>query len=246
LSNRLVSYAGALLLIQGLAGCSDENKAAQAPREPATAAMVGTGAAGTGAAGPDQPVGDTRLILAFGDSLYAGYGLRSDQSFPARLERSLKAKGMTVIVRNAGVSGNTTAAGLSRLDFTLEGLERKPDLVMVNLGGNDMLRGIDPKETRANLTAICKELKRRGIPVLLTGMIAAPNMGRDYAEAFNPIYADLANRYDAALYPFFLDGVVTDKSLMQADRVHPTAQGIDVIVAKLEPLVAKSLEQKAR
>jgi acyl-CoA thioesterase-1 len=112
---------------------------------------------------------------------------------------------------------------------------------MVNLGGNDMLRGIDPKETRANLTAICEELKRRGIPILLTGMLAAPNMGRDYADRFNAIYPELAKKYDAALYPFFLDGVVTQPKLMQADHVHPTAEGIDVIVGKVEPLVEKKL-----
>lgn len=182
------------------------------------------------------------MIVAFGDSLYAGYGVSPNESFPAKLERALRAKGLAVTVRNAGVSGDTTAAAERRLAFTLDG-DRKPDLVMVNLGGNDMLRGIDPAETRANLIKICEELKRRGIPILLTGMIAAPNMGADYASRFNPIYPELAKRYGATLYPFFLDGVVTDPQLMQKDRVHPTAQGIDRIVARVEPMVATALRQ---
>lgn len=231
--NRLASYAGALLLLQGLGGCSNENNPAAEP-----SSTVATSAAASWEQADDAP-----LVVAFGDSLYAGYGLGPKESFPAKLEQALKAKGIAVTISNAGVSGNTTAEAQRRLAFTLEGFQRKPDLVMVNLGGNDMLRGIDPKETRANLTAICEELKRRGIPILLTGMIAAPNMGADYADQFNPIYPDLAKKYDAALYPFFLDGVVTEPKLMQADHVHPTAQGIDVIVAKVEPLVEKKLAQ---
>jgi acyl-CoA thioesterase-1 len=226
LLNRLAPYAGALLLLQGLAGCSGENKTAEPTQASASAS--------------EAPAADGKVIVAFGDSLYAGYGVDPKQSFPARLEQALKAKGLAVTVRNAGVSGDTTAAARRRLAFTLDG-GAKPDLVMVNLGGNDMLRGIDPAETRANLTAICEELKKRGIPILLTGMIAAPNMGADYASRFNPIYPELAEKYDAALYPFFLDGVVTDAKLMQKDSVHPTAQGIEVIVGKVEPLVEKTL-----
>lgn len=229
--NRLAPYAGALLLLQGLAGCSGENKAAD---------PVATGQ--PSAVAPPAANADTRVILAFGDSLYAGYGVLPQQSFPARLEQALNAKGIAAKVTNAGVSGDTTAAAERRLAFALDGLPRKPDLAMVNLGGNDMLRGIDPAETRANLTKICEELKRRGIPILLTGMLAAPNMGSDYARRFDAIYPDLAKRYDAALYPFFLDGVVTDPKLMQKDRVHPTPEGIDRIVARVEPLVAKTLK----
>jgi len=230
LSNRLAVYAGALLLLQGLGGCSADNK-----RE----------SEATSAAAPSSEAAESGpLVVAFGDSLYAGYGLGPKESFPAKLEQALKAKGIPVTIRNAGVSGNTTAEGLRRLDFTLAGFDRKPDLVMVNLGGNDMLRGIDPKETRANMTAICEELHKRGIPILLTGMIAAPNMGADYASRFNLIYPDLARKYDAALYPFFLDGVVTNPKLMQPDHVHPTAPGIDVIVGKVEPLVEKTLAAK--
>jgi acyl-CoA thioesterase-1 len=222
-----------MLLLQGLGGCSNENNPVPEP----------TSTVATSAAASWKEAADVPLVVAFGDSLYAGYGLGPKESFPAKLEQALKAKGIPVTISNAGVSGNTTAEAQRRLAFTLDGFQRKPDLVMVNLGGNDMLRGIDPKETRANLTAICEELKRRGIPILLTGMIAAPNMGADYADQFNPIYPDLAKKYDAALYPFFLDGVVTQPKLMQADHVHPTAQGIDVIVGKVEPLVARSLDR---
>ncbi len=233
--NRLVPYAGAMLLLQALGGCSDEKPADDA-------AMAQPAAEAPAPAATTAPAADTRLVVAFGDSLYAGYGVLPQQSFPARLERALAARGVKAVVRNAGVSGDTTAAGRRRLAFALDGLERKPDLVMVNLGGNDMLRGIDPKETRANLTAICEELKRRGIPIFLTGMIAAPNMGPDYAREFSAIYGDLARKYDAGLYPFFLDGVVTDRSLMLGDRIHPNPKGIDAIVARVAPQVATALE----
>lgn len=232
MSNRLAPYAGAMLLLQGLAACSPENAAQNAP----------DAVSPTPAANASAPVADGKLVVAFGDSLYAGYGVLPQQSFPARLEQALKDRGIPATVRNAGVSGDTTAAGRRRLAFSLDGLPRKPDLVMVNLGGNDMLRGIDPAETRANLTAICEELKRRGIPIFLTGMIAAPNMGPEYTRAFNAIYGDLAKRYDAGLYPFFLDGVVTDRQLMLPDRIHPNPKGIDAIVAKLAPQIANTLQ----
>lgn len=234
MANRLASYAGAVLLLQGLAACSDENNSAnQTIAEPTAVQANAAGSA---------EVADARLVVAFGDSLYAGYGVLPQESFPVRLQKALVARGVAATVRNAGVSGDTSSAGLRRLAFTLDGLDRKPDLVMVNLGGNDMLRGIDPSETRANLTAICEELKRRGIPILLTGMVAAPNMGRDYTDRFNPIYPDLAKRYDAKLYPFFLDGVVTDQKLMLPDRIHPNPAGVDAIVAKVTPLVAGVLD----
>lgn len=231
MSRKLTTYAGGLLLLQGLAACSGENNPQVLASETAAPA-----------AGETTEATDTKLVLAFGDSLYAGYGVKSDESFPAKLEKALVSQGVGTEVVNAGVSGNTTAAALSRLAFTLEGLERKPDLAMISLGGNDMLRGIDPAETRANLTKICEELHRRGIPILLTGMIAAPNMGRDYVERFNAIYVDLAKRYDAVLYPFFLDGVILDRTLMLPDHVHPNPKGIDVIVGRVGPLVAKTLK----
>lgn len=234
LIKNLAPYAGAVLLLQGLGACSGENDATnRSIAATSTPAATATTASETA---------DSRLIVAFGDSLYAGYGVLPQESFPAQLQKALAGRGIAATVRNAGVSGDTTSAGLRRLAFTLDGLDRKPDLVMVNLGGNDMLRGIDPAETRANLTAICEELKRRGIPIMLTGMIAAPNMGRDYAAAFNAIYGDLAKRYDAVLYPFFLDTVVTDPALMLPDRVHPNPQGLEKIVARVAPLVADALK----
>lgn len=223
----LPSYVVALLLLQPLAACSSQNSPANRSETAQPAARA-----------------TERLVVAFGDSLYAGYGVSPSESFPHELQKSLSVQGISVTVQNAGVSGDTSSAGLRRLAFTLDGLSRKPDLFMVNLGGNDMLRGIDPAETRANLTAICEELKKRDIPIMLTGMIAAPNMGSDYARRFNPIYADLAKHYGAILYPFFLDGVVTDPSLMQADRVHPNPKGVDIIVGKVTPLVAAALAAK--
>ena len=225
---------GAALVLQPLAGCSQENNGEAVvtnQRSDSMPVMTAT------------PAADGKLILAFGDSLYAGYGVLPQQSFPFRLEQALRDRGVAVSVRNAGISGDTTAAGLRRLKYTLDGLTRTPDLAMVNLGGNDMLRGVPVAETRANLTAICEELQRRGIPILLTGMIAAPNMGRDYAAPFNAIYPDLAKRFDAVLYPFFLDGVVLDRTLMLPDRVHPNPKGIAIIVDKVAPVVAKAIEQ---
>jgi acyl-CoA thioesterase I len=195
----------------------------------------------TPAPSPTAESADTRLVLAFGDSLYAGYGVLPQQAFPFVLEQRLRATGVPASVRNAGVSGDTTAAGLRRLSFTLDGLPRKPDLAIVGLGGNDMLRGIDPAETRANLDAICAELKRRGIPILLTGMRAAPNLGRDYIRAFESIYPALARKYDAPLDPFFLEGVVLQPKLMLADRIHPSPAGIERIADRVAPIVAAAL-----
>ena len=185
------------------------------------------------------------LILAFGDSLYAGYGVNQNQSLPAELEKALRDAGLSVQVQNAGVSGDTTAAGLQRLAYTLDGLKRKPDLVLLGLGGNDMLRGLKPEDTRNNLADMLNIFQQRGIPVLLTGMLAAPNLGQDYATAFNNIYPELAKKYAVGLYPFLLDGVITDRKLMQADHIHPTAEGIDKIVAKLAPQVEAMIDAQA-
>lgn len=223
-----------LALAHVVAGCSDNQDASTPPPKKIAAAER---------SGGGKPLAaDEKLVVAFGDSLYAGYGIARNESFPSELQKALGARGLKVRVHNAGVSGDTTAAGRQRLAFTLDGLPRKPDLVIVGLGGNDMLRGLSPEQTRANLAAILDELKKRDVPVMLTGMVAAPNMGRDYAAAFNPIYADLARKYDAALYPFFLDGVITDAKLMLADGIHPNERGIDKIVARLAPVAAKALE----
>ncbi len=227
-------YGVALLALQGLVACSGDDA-------PADARVNDTAAASAAPSAAAPLPADAPLVVAFGDSLYAGYGVAQNEAFPAELQRALAAAGTPADVRNAGVSGETTAGGRERLAFVLDGLPRKPDLVVLGLGGNDMLRGLSPTETRANLAAMLAMLRERQIPVLLTGMLAAPNLGRDYADAFNPIYPELAREYDAALYPFFLDGVVTRPELMQADRLHPTPEGIDAIVGKVAPLVAKQL-----
>ena len=186
-------------------------------------------------------------IVALGDSLTAGYGLAADAAFPARLEKALKAKGMAVTIANAGVSGDTAAGGLARLDWSVpEGTEA----VIVQLGANDMLRGVDPKVTRKALDEIVRRLKARRIEVLLAGMRAAPNLGADFVRAFEAIYSDLAARYDLLLYPFFLDGVAAESKLNQRDGLHPTAAGVDRIVAgilpKVEELVARVREKRGR
>jgi acyl-CoA thioesterase I len=222
-----------LLALQALVACSGGEEQAD------VAANRIESAAEAPAAMPDRA--DAKLVVAFGDSLYAGYGVAQHESFPAELQKALAGRGVVANVHNAGVSGDTSAAGLQRLAFALDGLPKKPDLVIVGLGGNDMLRGIDPAETRKNLTAILDTLKARGIPAMLTGMLAAPNMGRDYEQAFNAIYPELAKQYGVPLYPFFLDGVVTDPKLMQGDRIHPTADGINVVVGRVAPVVAEVL-----
>ncbi len=181
-------------------------------------------------------------IVAFGDSLTAGYGLAREDAFTTRLEQRLKANGLNVEVVNAGVSGDTSKGGLSRIDWSV------PDgsgLVIVELGANDALRGISPAETAKNLDAILARLRQRGIAVLLTGMLAPPNMGKDYEAAFNAIYPKLAEKYDVELYPFFLDGVVADAKLNQADGIHPNAAGTAVIVERLLPMVDKLVRSLA-
>ena len=185
-----------------------------------------------------------RLVVVFGDSLYAGYRLAPGEGLAPQLQAALKTSGINARVHNAGVSGDTTAAGKTRLSFVLENLERKPDLVVLGLGGNDMLRGTKPQETRSNMAAMLDELKKREIPVVLTGMLASPNMGADYSDAFNPIFPQLAKQYNAPIYPFFLEGVVTEKALMLPDGIHPNAKGISRVVEGLSPLVEAALNAK--
>lgn len=180
-------------------------------------------------------------VLAFGDSLTAGYGLGPGEAFPEQLERALRERGLAVTVRNSGVSGDTTAGGRARLGWALDG---PVDLAIVELGANDGLRGIDPAETRRNLDAILVELKDRGIPVLLSGMLAPPNMGPDYGGAFNAIFPELAERHDVAFDPFFLEGVAARPALNQADGIHPNADGVARIVERLAPLVAAELAKR--
>lgn len=187
------------------------------------------------------PAGPARLVLAFGDSLYAGYGLDPGQSLPDAVQARLRADGIAATVVNAGVSGDTTAAGRQRLVFALDNLPKKPDLVLLGLGGNDVLRQITPAETRANLIAMLGELRRRDIPVVLTGMRAPPNLGPDYTAEFDSIWPDLAKRYDTRLYPFILDGVIGDPALMLPDRIHPNAAGVGRIAERVAPVVADGL-----
>ncbi len=178
-------------------------------------------------------------LMAFGDSLTAGYGLADDESFTVQLERALIGQGFDIEVINAGVSGDTTSSGLDRLEWALGD---NPDFVMLELGANDGLRAIDPALTRANLDKMLSILTDRGLPTLLTGMYAPPNLGKEYGEAFNTIYPDLAAQYDVPLYPFFLDGVATVAELNQADGIHPNAQGVAVIVERLLPDVIALIE----
>lgn len=179
-------------------------------------------------------------IVALGDSLTAGYGLEGGQSFASRLEIALKASGQDVRVDNAGVSGDTSAGGLARLDWAVSGTP-KPALVLVALGANDMLRGLDPKVTQANLGAILKKLRDQNIPALLVGMRSPANMGPDYQKAFDDLYPDLAREYGVPLHPFFLEGVAMNPRLNQADGVHPTLEGVDIMVANILPIIKKTL-----
>jgi acyl-CoA thioesterase-1 len=184
--------------------------------------------------------GPERRILAFGDSLFAGYRVGQRQSYPAQLQAALRARGINARVTNSGVSGDTTASGLQRFEFVLDGGPR-PDLVIVELGGNDLLRGISPIETRENLKNILIELQERNVPVLLMGMRAPPNLGDAYVQAFDGIYPELAEQYGARLVPFFLEPVYDKPQLIQADHVHPTAEGIEKLVAATVDDVAEAL-----
>lgn len=191
-----------------------------------------TGAAG--ALAQTLPPGKSIKLVVLGDSLSAGLGLPGNQAFPARLQKALRDKGIVVDISNAGVSGDTASGGRDRLDWSVPD---GTDGVIVELGANDALRGIDPTVTRAALSDIVARLKARGIAILLCGMLAPPNYGSDYASRFNAIYPDLAKKFGAPLYPFFLNGVAADAKLNQADGIHPTAAGVDVIVDKIMPTV---------
>ncbi|MDT9599353.1 arylesterase [Sphingosinicella rhizophila] len=184
-------------------------------------------------------------ILAFGDSLTAGYGLKQGQGFAPQLEDALRRHGISAFVVNAGVSGDTTAGGRSRIGWTLDGLKQKPDLAIIALGGNDMLRGIAPGQTRADLDFILAELKRRNIRTLVAGMMAAPNLGPAYGTAFNRIFPDLAKKYGAPLYPFFLDGVTGNAGLNLPDRIHPNFQGIKQMVTRILPYILETLGKRS-
>jgi acyl-CoA thioesterase-1 len=186
--------------------------------------------------GPAGAADRTPEVLAFGDSITAGFGLPANEAFPARLEARLNAEGVSAHVVNAGVSGDTTADGRARLDWSLAD---KPDVVILELGANDALRGIDPATVRANLEAMISRIQASGAKLLLTGMVAPPNWGEDYRREFDRIYPELAQAHGVALYPFLLDGVVMDARLNQPDGLHPNERGVAVLVDHIAPLVAR-------
>ena len=180
-------------------------------------------------------------IMVFGDSLFAGYGLSSDaDNIPSRLEAALKAGGHDVKVVNAAVSGDTTTDGLARLDWSLAD---KPDLLLLELGANDALRGQDPDKAKANLDQILSRLKAANIPVVLCGMIAPRNLGAAYSAKFDPMYKELADKYQVPLYPFILDGVALNPALNQGDGMHPNKDGAAIVAQRLLPVVEKALPQ---
>jgi len=220
------------VLAGGLAACG-----AEAPAEQAAASEPPP-------IEQEMPViGPERHILAFGDSLFAGYRLEEDEGYPERLQVALRASGMNARVIDAGVSGDTTAAGLQRIAFVLDNLDVKPELVIVELGANDMLRSLPPSETRENLSAILDEITGRDIHVSLMGMRAPPNLGLEFQADFDRVYADLAAEYGVPLVPFFLEGIYQRPELFLEDNLHPTPEGIDVIVAGTMDAVVDALPE---
>jgi acyl-CoA thioesterase-1 len=182
----------------------------------------------------------SKKIIVFGDSLVAGYGIPLEKAFPAQLEGKLREQGYNISVINAGVSGDTTSGGLTRLEWMLE--QQKPDFVILELGGNDMLRAVDPAVTRGNLQKMLEILKERKIPVLLAGMKATPNLGEIFIKEYTAMYRDLAKKYHAIYYPFFMEGVALHSELVQEDGLHPRAEGAAVIVDRIMPSVKKLLK----
>jgi acyl-CoA thioesterase-1 len=181
------------------------------------------------------------LVLALGDSLTAGYQLKPAESFPAQLEAALRREGRNVRVHNGGVSGDTSAQGKARLGWVLAGLKRNPDVAIVALGANDMLRGGPVGPMRANLDAIITDLKGRGTVVILAGMLAAPNMGQVYASDYNAVFPALAKKHGTLFYPFFTDGVTAVPALLLSDQMHPNARGVAVMVDRMLPVVRRAL-----
>ena len=185
---------------------------------------------------------ENKTILAFGDSLIAGYGLPTEDSFTVQLENKLNSKGLPTKVINAGVSGDTSSGGFSRLEWVLSSYNNI-DLVILTFGGNDALRGIDPNVTRSNMDKMIEILSSRNIPTLIGGMMAPPNLGEIYGKDFNSIYSDIAEKYSVPLYPFFLDGVAGILELNQADAIHPNKKGVDIITERLSPKIIDLLER---
>lgn len=219
-----------------LSACDGQPHDARAQTMPVAAASPSSAAEST-----SELNGPERRILAFGDSLFAGYHLGRGQGYPERLQAALRQRGINARVTNAGVSGDTTADGLHRLRFVIDSLPAPLDLAIIELGGNDLLRGISPSEMRQNLAAILTELHRRHVPVLLMGMRAPPNMGAAFVEPFDATYPALAKQYDARLVPFFQAPIFDKPGLLQADHIHPTARGVDALVAATADTVASAL-----
>ena len=193
-------------------------------------------------AGVSPVVGAEQIrLMVLGDSLTAGYGLPEKDAFPVKLQAALQKSGVSAVVINAGVSGDTTAGGLARIGWALSD---KPTHAIVELGANDALRGIDPKETRRNLDAIVAKLQGAGVKVMLAGMYAPPNWGKDYEKDFRSIFPDLAEKYGIGLYPFFLDGVAAQRELNQPDGIHPNEKGVAIIVERILPSVRRLLGAK--
>lgn len=211
-----------------VAGCNSQTPATTAKTSQSSAPEIAV-------QGPEQ------RILAIGDSLFAGYGLKPAESYPARLEAALRDTGVNARISNAGVSGDTSADIRQRLAFTLDNQPSAPALIIVELGGNDLLRALPPEQLRSNLDAILAELQRRKLPVLVMGMLAPPNLGKGYGDKFNPIYPELARKYGTELVPFFLQAVIGKPELVQADHLHPTVAGVEVLVEDTLPAVRKSL-----
>lgn len=226
--SNLGRYASPLLALQLAAGCSAQGQHARADDR---------------AGAPAAERQERHLVLAFGDSLYAGYGMSPGQSFPAALERALAGRGVRSEIVNAGISGDTTAGGRARLGATLDRLPHKPDLVILGLGANDALRGIPPAVTRRNLEAMLAELQARDIPVLLTGITAPAGFSSPYFARYEAIYPELARRFGTKLEPSLLEGVLARREYLLPDGVHPNPRGTELMAQRVAPLAAKTLEQ---
>lgn len=236
---RVSSISLTALAALALGACGAEADTDAAP----VAAEANKG--GTPAAAQLAVAGPERRILAFGNSLFAGYQVPAADAYPVKLQGALRSRGINAQVANAGVSGDTTAAGRQRFAFTLDAQDEAPDLVILELGGNDLLRNLPPSETRANLAAMLEELRTRGIPAILFGMRAPPNLGPDYVAQYDALYRELAAEYGAGLVPFFLEPIYDKPQLIQGDRVHPTSAGIEALVAYTADDVAGALPKVA-
>jgi acyl-CoA thioesterase-1 len=238
-TKRKLATLALTLVIPGLAGCGAGAEEAPVARSEAPVAVAPAPAAPAPVPARDQ---DAPMVVFLGDSLTAGYGLPEDQAYPALLDRRLDAKGTPIRILNAGVSGDTTAGGLSRLDWLLK---QKPDVLVVALGGNDGLRGLDLAQSEKNLREIVRRGKESGARVLLLGMMMPPNYGRDYTERFRNMYPEIADEFDVPLLPFLLEGVGGIANLNQADGIHPTAEGQEIVANNVEPYLREIIETPA-